>query len=178
MLQIALQLAAAFALGAIAVHIHISLRQRRNREWLAIMENFVQNDCRSALLSYRLTVSADIACGDSEIWSQVGGVHGFWTMYLNTEVLLDAVDFTMKTCSESSAMAANLQRIRAEVLCARRLILVLLLKCVLTALRRPELASVSATARAYVSAIAHFGLALNDFRPDLLIPFRFHIART
>jgi hypothetical protein len=178
MLQIALQLVAACALFAIAMHIHLSLRQRRNREWLAIMENFVHNDCRSALLSYRLTVSADIACSDSEIWSQVGGVRGFWTMYLNTEVLLDAVEFTIKTCLDSPAKIENLRRIRAEVLCARRLVLILLLKCILTALRRPEIASVSATARAYVAAIAHFGLALNDFRPDLLIPFRFHIART
>jgi hypothetical protein len=99
-------------------------------------------------------------------------------MYLNTEVLLDAVEFTIKTGADNPAMARNLQGIRTEVLCTRRLILVLLLKCILTALRRPGLPSVSTTAKAYVTAIAHFGLALNDFRPDLLIPFRFHIART
>jgi hypothetical protein len=178
MLQIALQLVAACALFAIAVHIHLSLRQRRNREWLAIMENFVHNDCRSALLSYRLTVSADIACPDSEIWSQVGGVHGFWTMYLNTEVLLDAVEYTLKTCGQNRPMAETLQRIREEILDARRMILVMLLKCFLTALRRPALPSISATARAYIASVAHLGLALNDFRPDLLRPFRFYIART
>jgi hypothetical protein len=178
MLQIALQLVAACALFAVAVHIHLSLRQRRNREWLAIMENFVHNDCRSALLSYHLTVSADVACSDSEIWSRVGGIYGFWTMYLNTEVLLDAVDFTAKTCRHDPAMTEIFRRIRMEIRSARRLIFVLLLRCFLTALRRPGLPSVSATARAYVAAIAHFGLALNDFRPDLLWQFRIHIART
>jgi hypothetical protein len=178
MLQIVLQLIAACALLGVAVHLHLSLRQRRNREWLVIMEDFVHNDCRSALLSYQLSVSADIACPDSEIWSRVGGIYGFWTMYLNTEVLLDAVDFTAKTCRHDPAIAGSLRRIRGDVLRARRLIFVLLLKCVAIALRRPGLPTVAATARAYVAAIAHFGLALNDFRPDLLTPFRHHIART
>jgi hypothetical protein len=178
MLQIAFQLVAACALFAVAIRILFSLRDRRNREWLAIMEDFVHNDCRSALLSYQVTVSADIACSDSEIWSQVGGIRGFWTMYLNTEVLLDAVAFTAKTCRHNPAMAERLRRIRAEVLGARRLILVFLLECLVTALRRPGLSSVARTARAYVAAIAHFGLVLNDFRPDLLGPFRMHIART
>jgi hypothetical protein len=178
MLQISLQLVAACTLLAVAVSIHLSLRRRRNREWLEIMEEFVHDSYRSAILSYQVGVSADIACPDSEIWSRVGGVYGFWSMYLNTEVLLDAVEYTAKTRGQDPLMVETLLRIRQEILGARKLILVMLLKCFLTALRRPSLSAISTTARAYIASVAHFGLALNDFRPDLLRPFCLYIART
>jgi hypothetical protein len=177
MLQVALQLVAVCALFGAAVHLHFSLRRRRNREWQAIVEGFVQGDGHLADLSYQIAVSEDIACAEEEIWPRIGGIHGLWTMYLNTEVLLEAIDFTARNCGESPCMAECLKRIREEGVQAQKLILLAILKWFLTALRPPAASSVATSARAYFRGIAHFGMALNDFRPDLLKPFRFHVAK-
>jgi hypothetical protein len=178
MLQIAFQFVAACALVGFAIRMHLSLQRRERRKWQEILGDFVDSEGRLAALSYQITVSEDIACPEEELWSRIGGIRGLWIMFVNVEALLEAINFAAKSSQTLAPMDQSLRRIRAESLRARRLILLALFRSWMIVVKSPRPPSVTLAVSAYLGSIARFGLALNDFRPDLLKSFRYQMART
>ena len=177
MFQIALQIVAAMALLVAAIRIQRSLHRRRDRDWHAILKGFRDGHGRLSGLSYSAVVSEDSDCSESEIWSRVYGVVGLWRMYMNMEVLLEAIDFVAKECGYTPDVVERIKRVRADALNAQMLIALVGLKAVVAPVRRPRPSVVSETIKTYTASIDHFRLVLNECSPNLLRSFRYFVTR-
>ena len=177
MLQVVLQIAAAFALLVGALRIRHSLRQRLKRDWIMILERLSGGDGALSELSYSAVASEDLTCAPHEIWSKLNGVRGLWVMYRNLEVLHEAIDFVARQTLDDLSACIRIGRLRTDTMNAQLSLARTALMALAMCGRRPPPAQVATSTKQYLESVARFGLILNDFRPELLRTYRHSINK-
>jgi len=163
---------------ALLIRVYLRTRSDYQEEWQSILDCFIDTSGRTASLSYLIGISEDIACSPSELAHALKGVRPLWMLYLNTRVMLRAIDYIITQPETEIAAIDRLVSIRRDVHMTNRAILGALCKRLLMSSRGSAGEMVTVAARAYFKSFAHLGLTLHDYFPSLVKSFLYSASRT
>src|ERR1700761_1109406 len=178
MFGILLQGAMAIVLFLAAVHLRLSIRRQRSREWAQILAGIVQSGGRLSQLSYGSIFSSGLDCRIDEVWERIDGTRGLWAIFRNAGVFLEAINYMESFCDPDPRFRRAMDELRQEIRRLRSAVLMVLLRCLLVSRRGTVFLTVGETARTYTALVAQLSLAINDNCPELLIPYRFFIMQS
>ena len=171
MFQIELQLVAAIMLAIVAIRMQMSLHRRRKRDWQSILKDFRDGH------GYLYEIRKCVRNSKGEIWSTIGGVNGLYRMYLNMEVLLEAVNFISKQDSQRLYTREQIRQLREDSENVQISIVLLMLKSIVIPRKRLLPSVVGPTINSYLASVNGLGLLLEQNFPILCRYYRYFVSR-
>jgi hypothetical protein len=175
-LGITVQLLCVAGLLLCAILVQRSLRNGRLQSWENVMKHLTSCDQHLLQLSYHPIFSAGLECPSDQLWAAMDGINGCMAIFNNAGVLLDALEFIYRDGPCSEALSRAIRLLRANAVRLRALIVAELVRRALMSLIRMNPPAPVGVAEAYVMLISQIGLAINDYRPDLLSCFKHYIV--
>jgi len=177
MFQIALQAVVAIALLILAMRIQLSIHRRRNRNWESILGGVRNGHERLVEMSHLVEATGYIHCSEAEIESFVQSSKGLYRMYMNMEVLLEAMNFVAGIARHDPNAAERIPRVRRDAAGTQMQVALLFARGLWAPIRKPPSAVAPAAIKKYLAVIADFGLLLSHDCPDLYREYRYFVAR-
>jgi hypothetical protein len=177
MTSIVFQLILALLLLVCAIRVQRSTVAPRFRSWGQIMGKIAPGHNHLAALSYGCVFSEGIECSSADLWANIGGIEGLLWIYKNTGVLLHAIDYIESSCPSSPVLATAMEVLRRDAADVRIIAIVTMMRQLMRRLLGDSHALLKETAGSYFSFIAHLGLAIHDYRPELLDEYAFPMSK-
>jgi len=174
MFEVILQIGSAAVLGALAIRVKVNTRPCSQGTWNQILGRFRSGHGELAKLASMNEKNAVGPGRASEVWVAIDGMRGWWRMYKNTGVLIDAVDFLSKRSASERQVAERLRQARVQIGRARLMAALILAGTVLVPFRLSILDSGLA---AYVEAVKVVSGVVEEFFPNLVRTYRYFITR-
>ena len=177
MTSVIVQLILALLLLVCAIRVQRSSGLPRSRTWGQIMRRIVPGHNHLAALSYGCVFSEGIECSSTDLWTNIGGLEGLLWIYRNTGVLLNAIDYIELSCPPSAVISSAMEALRRDAANVRIVALVTLVRQSVRYVLGDSHTLLKETAGSYFSFISHLGLAIHDYRPELLADFAFPMSQ-
>jgi hypothetical protein len=177
MTSIVFQLILALLLLACAIRVRRSGGAPRSRSWGQIMGAIAPGHNHLAALSYGCVFSEGIECSSADLWASIGGIEGLFWIYRNTGVLLCAIDYLESSCPQSPAVSSVMEALRRDAADVRMVAAITVVRQSMRRILGDSHVLLQETAGSYFSFIARLGLAIHDYRPELLDDYVFPMSK-
>jgi len=167
MVSIVLQLILSLLLLVCAWRVRRSIPAPKSLSWSQIMGQIARGNNHLASLSYGCIFSEGIESSSQEMWARIGGINGLIWIYKNVGVLLIALDYIESNYPQSPSFSSAIDELRRDAADIRVTALILLVRQSLRQLLGDS-AALLKVASNYSGIIAHLGLAINDYAPELM----------
>jgi len=174
MFEVILQIGSAAVLGALAIRVKVKAQQSSQGTWNQILGHFRSGHRELAKLASMNENSRGNRGKASEVWVAIGGMRGWWRMYKNTRVLIDAVDFLSNCSASERRVAERLRQARFQIGRAGIMAALILAGAVVVPFR---LSILDSSLAAYVEAVHVVSGIVEEFFPNLVRTYRYFITR-
>jgi hypothetical protein len=174
MVQITLQIAVAVALAILAVRIQIGVCRRRNRDWNEILGKFRSGHGQLSRLWSLMEVNDQGQYSKSAHWEAIHGVRGLSRMYINIEVLVEAIEFVGEQQQSVPEVLERVREVRESAIKAQVVIAALALKRTAFPFYKP---SVRFAVSEYLCTIVRVSSVVSYFSPELLRSYQYFVTR-
>jgi hypothetical protein len=121
-----LQIAAVLTLVGYLAFCRIRLGRRNRQSWESLVARL--RPAWGGHQSNRHYLGMEgITVGPEELWANIAGPHGIWTLFTNTGVMLEMAEFAERNCETIDPLLV--QRLRSDALQIRKRALGVLLQC-------------------------------------------------
>jgi hypothetical protein len=177
MTSVIVQLILALLLLLCAIGVQRSGGVPRSRTWVQIMGRIAPGHNHLAALSYGCVFSEGIECSSADLWANLGGIEGLVWIYKNTGVLLIAIDYIESSSPQSPGISGAMEALRRDAADVRFIALLAVARQLMRRVIGDSHALLRETAGSYFSFISHLGLAIHDYRPELLDDYAFPMSK-
>jgi len=125
-----------------------SLERQKGQSWESLIGRL--KDCNGRELSPQFLWREGLSAGPEETWDRLGGLHGLWSLYNNTRVMMEMAEFAARSAGVDAEL---LETLRCNALQIRFCVMTALAQCLL------EYANEGVRLQAFRAASVYTGMA-------------------